>query len=103
MNSLTPEEKTNALKGYVDELVELKKKSNAHNHSLRHNVYSTYLQKIKKAGLMWVTLNTLKLRVIHAYNHYKDSQDEMIIDMNDTSFDTGSLANNTEDDGIVTN
>ena len=96
-NSLTPEEKTNALKGYVDELVELKKKSKTHNHSLRHSVYSTYLKKIRKAGLMWVTFNTLKLRVIRAYNHYKDSKDEMIIDMNDTSFDTGSLANNTQE------
>ena len=80
--TLSHKEKYKAVQVYIDELVQLKKKSNNAHYRISNSVYTEYLDRIKKTGINWLTIDGLKQRVLRAFKTFRDDIRESSLLMN---------------------
>ena len=80
--TLSHKEKYKAVQVYIDELVQLKKKSNNAHYRISNSVYTEYLDRIKKTGINWLTIDGLKQRVLQAFKTFRDDIRESSLLMN---------------------
>ena len=69
-SSLSQKERSEALKVYINQIVQKKINSKFEDNRVPRETYKEYYLKMKKVGIDWLTIDALKQRVNRAFNSY---------------------------------
>ena len=67
---LSQKERSEALKVYINQIVQKKINSEFENNRVPRETYKEYYLKMKKVGIDWLSIDALKIRVNRAFNNY---------------------------------